>query len=275
MSFISSGRQRAFGLLGAVAFSAGCATAQNYLDPEGPRYVGQAGLPERPLPGPILHVVTFNVAYGRRVPEAIAALRTAPLRDADVLTLQEMDAPGVAAIADALGMSYVYYPSSKPPQTGRDFGNAVLSPWPIESSHKVLLPGLSHGTHQARAAVAATVRVGGRPITVYSVHLTSPWGMGGGGRAHQVDAVLADAARVTGPVIVAGDFNSSGVGQRFADRGFAWPTRDVGHSISLFSYDHILLRDLPLSEPARVGVAKAGPRASDHWPVWAVFRQNP
>lgn len=257
--------------LAAIALGAGCATAHNYLDPEGPRYAGGAGRPvDRRADGPI-RVVTFNVEYAKRITEAIAALRAPPLSGADVVTLQEMDAPGVTSIAEALGMNYVYYPASKHPGTGRDFGNAILSPWPIEASHKVLLPGFSRGMHQARAAVAATVRVGDRTVSVYSVHLTSPWGMGGGGRARQADAVMADAEAVVGPVIVAGDFNSSGIGARFSARGFAWPTRKVGHSAGPFSFDHVFARGLRLEGAASVGVAKGGPRASDHWPVWAVL----
>ena len=256
----------------AVISLAGCASVHNYLEPEGPRYVG--GPSPVPTASPradgSLRVVTFNVEYGKRIPEAIAALRANALRGADVITLQEMDAPGTAAIAEALGLNYVYYPASRP-STGRDFGNAVLSPWPIEASHKVQLPGFSRGTHQARAAVAASVRVDGRAIIIYSVHLTSPWGMGGGGRARQVDAILADAEGRADPVVLAGDFNSHGVGERLLPRGFLWPTRNIGHSIGPFSYDHVFVRGLRLAEGVSAGVAKAGPKASDHWPVWALF----
>jgi endonuclease/exonuclease/phosphatase family metal-dependent hydrolase len=234
--------------------------------------VGGAGhrLDARPDPALRIRVVTLNVEYGRRIPEAIAALRTPPLRGADVIALEEMDAPGVAAIAEGLGMNYVYYPAARHPRTGRDFGNAILSPWPIEASHKVLLPGRSRGSHQARAAVAATVRVGGHAVVAYAVHLTSPWGMGGSGRARQANAVLADAANVALPVIIAGDFNSSGIGARLMAHGFLWPTRKVGHSAGPFSFDHVFVRGLRLSDPTSVGVAKNGPPASDHWPVWAV-----
>ena len=258
-------------LLAAVAL-AGCASVHNYLEPEGPRYAG--GPSPAPAASPradgSLRVVTFNVEYAKRIPEAIAALRADPLREADVIALQEMDAPGTAAIAEGLGLNYVYYPASRP-STGRDFGNAVLSPWPIEASHKVLLPGFSRGSHQARAAVSASVRVDGRRIIIYSVHLTSPWGMGGGGRARQVDAILADAAGIADPVILAGDFNSHGVGERVVARGFLWPTRKVGHSIGPFSYDHIFIRGLQPAGDAGAGVARIGPKASDHWPVWGRF----
>jgi hypothetical protein len=134
----------------------------------------------------------------------------------------------------------------------------VLSPWPIEASHKLVLPGFSRGTHQARAAVAASVRIGSRTVVVYSVHLTSPWGMGGGGRARQVDAILAEAERSTAPVVLAGDFNSHGVGERVLARGFLWPTRNIGHSIGPFSYDHVFLRGFRLAEELSAGVAKGG-----------------
>ena len=260
----------ALGLVAALTL--GCATVHNYLEPEGPRYAGGPNTVPAATPRAdgSLRVVSFNIAYAKQIPEAIAALRADALRGADLIALQEMDAPGTAAIAEGLGLNYVYYPASRP-STGRDFGNAVLSPWPIEASHKVVLPGFSRGTHQARAAVAATVRVDGRAIVIYSVHLTSPWGMGGGGRARQVDAILADAAGHADPVVLAGDFNSHGVGERVVARGFLWPTRKIGHSIGPFSYDHIFVRGLRLAEGVSAGVAKAGPKASDHWPVWAAL----
>jgi endonuclease/exonuclease/phosphatase family metal-dependent hydrolase len=177
----------------------------------------------------------------------------------------------VEAIASALGLRYVYFPASRHPKTQRDFGNAILSPWPISETRKLLLPGRSRGVGQARAAVVATVEVHGRPVVVYSVHLTSLIGMGGGGRARQAEAVLEDAQRAPHPVIVAGDFNSGSVGERFLKAGFEWPTRKVGKSAGPFAYDHILTRGLKASGPGSAGVAKAGPKASDHWPVWAVF----
>jgi endonuclease/exonuclease/phosphatase family metal-dependent hydrolase len=260
----------------AASLGLGCGAAHNYLEPDAPRHAGGPGNAQPgPEPDGPLRVVTFNVEYARRIAEAIAALRTPPLLGADVVALQEMDAPGTVAVAQALGLNYVYYPSSRHPQTGRDFGNAVLSPWPIEESHKVLLPGRARVSQQARAAVAAVVKVGGRRIAVYSVHLTSPWGMGGGGRARQADAVLADAEKSAHPIIVAGDFNSSGIGKRFRARGFDWPTERVGDSAGPFSFDHVFLRGFSSWPKSIAGVAKAGPRASDHWPVWTFLPRPP
>jgi endonuclease/exonuclease/phosphatase (EEP) superfamily protein YafD len=80
-------------LLAAVSL-AGCASVHNYLDLEGPRYAGEASAAPTPRADGSLRVVTFNVAYAKQIPEAIAALRADPLRGADVVTLQEMECAG-------------------------------------------------------------------------------------------------------------------------------------------------------------------------------------
>jgi endonuclease/exonuclease/phosphatase family metal-dependent hydrolase len=251
----------------AVLLGAGCKTAQNYLDPAGPVYRGSGGVLATDDPG--LRIVTFNIAYALQVDRAIAALTTHPaLRNADILALQEMDAPGVEKIARALAMNYVYYPISLNPKYGRDFGNAILYPWPIEESRKVKLPHTSLLLKQARAAVAARVRVADRTFQVYSVHLGAPIGTSPGNRREQARVVIEDARKVTEPVIVAGDFNSHGIGDGFVADGFAWPTRDVGNSVRGFSFDHIFVRGLP-SAGAVAGVARDVKNASDHRPVWA------
>lgn len=262
--------------VGLAVLAAGCGTASNYLDPEGPRYAGEnAGvLPVEAAAD--VRVVTFNIEHAKRVPEAIGILRTyAPLRAPDVLALQEMDAPGVEAIARELGLNYVYYPASRGPGDERDMGEALLTPWPIEESWKVKLPHLTRVIHRSRAAVAARIRVGGGVLVAYSVHFGSPWGMGPGGRRDQAEAVLADARDRPEPVVIAGDFNSKGVSSVFESAGFVWATRDVGHTAGPFSFDHVVARGLtPVGDPA-AGVVREAKQASDHRPVWALLRLAP
>ena len=92
-----------------AASGLGCAAAVNYLDPAGPLHVHPREAPPAAglEPGP-LRVVSFNVAYAIEIERAIGVLReTAPLRGADVVALQEMDAPGTERIARALGMKYL------------------------------------------------------------------------------------------------------------------------------------------------------------------------
>ena len=102
----------------------GCATAHNYLEPDQPLYQGLFAPPvaDRPIPGTI-RVVTYNIEVGAHVEEATEVLRSrAELRQADVFLLQEMDEPGVRAIAEALSLGYVYAPSSHHTKQGRDIG---------------------------------------------------------------------------------------------------------------------------------------------------------
>lgn len=249
----------------------GCATTEkNYTEPGQPVYEGRHGTP--PAAGDTLRVVTFNIEYALRVPEAIAGLQAqAPLRRPDVLLLQEMDAPGVEAVAMALSLNYVYYPSSRSPKTHRDIGTAVLSPWPIEACTKVQLPHLSRLSGHSRAVAAADVHLGDRTVRVYSLHLGTPINLSPQKRRDQLEAVLADAALHEGAVIVGGDFNDKGMAERVASRGFAWPTREIGRTTALFSFDHILARGLAPAGAPGAGVAREVKGVSDHYPVWATF----
>ena len=80
-----------------------------------------------------------------------------------------------------------------------DVGNAVLSPWPIEESWKLLLPHRSRILKQGRAAVAARIRVVGRPLRVYALQLGSPFGVSGGARKRQAEGFSPTPARAAIP----------------------------------------------------------------------------
>jgi len=254
-------------VLAAAALLAGCAHAVNYPDPEGPRFEGRHAVPD---PDPVLRIVTFNVKWGRRVDRVIDLLReTKALRDADLVCLQEMDPRGVERLAAALGYDYVYYPAAYHPRARQDFGNALLTRWPVLEDRKIVLPELHRFRRMQRIAVGATVAVGGTRVRAYCVHLETATAIEGPQRRHQVEAVLADAARYE-RVIVAGDFNNrKQVGALFTKAGYDWPTRRIGSTLSLWSWDHIFTRGLPLRAPGRVGVVKDTRGASDHRPVWA------
>src|SRR5688572_21272460 len=160
------------GILIAAALAAACASTTNYPDPAGPRYSGvytRASVPrERGL-----RVVTFNVKYARESAGAAALLRDNPqLAGADVITLQEMDEAGADLIARTLGVNFVYYPAVVHPANKSNFGDAILSPWPLDDDVKILLPHRGRFRKSLRIAVGATMRPPGRePVRVYSVHL--------------------------------------------------------------------------------------------------------
>jgi endonuclease/exonuclease/phosphatase family metal-dependent hydrolase len=268
-------------LLALGSLGTGCGHAVNYLDPAGPLHVFRpepAASRLAPRPGAPFRVVTFNVAHAIEIDRAIEVLRLAPeLRGADVVALQEMDAPGAERIARALGFHSVYFPSGIHPAHHKDFGCAVLSPWPLEAPAKLLLPHGARVSGLRRAATAATVVRGRERVRVYAVHLPAPFSISPASRRDELRVLAAAAAAVDGPVVIAGDFNSHGAVEELAKAGFTWTTRETGATTRLvflgvtlrgLAYDHILVHGL---EAVATGVVENNRGASDHRPVWALL----
>jgi endonuclease/exonuclease/phosphatase family metal-dependent hydrolase/protein tyrosine phosphatase (PTP) superfamily phosphohydrolase (DUF442 family) len=257
-------------LAGVLLTASSCTRTLNYAAPAAPRYAGTAAAPSDPEDA--IRVVTFNVECAEHIDAAIALLRQAPeLRGADLIFLQEMDAPAVQRIAESLGLHWVYYPAVVHPKHERDFGNAILSRWPIEGDRKIILPHRARIGRSQRIAVAGTVTIRGEPIRVYSIHLALPVQVGPGGRREQAEAIIADAQSGPGRVIVAGDLNWKGVGEAFERAGFAWPTRGLGRTTKIFDVDHIFLRGFRAARTPPTGRVEDNRGASDHRPVWGVF----
>jgi endonuclease/exonuclease/phosphatase family metal-dependent hydrolase len=259
--------------LGLALPSSGCTPTINLLNVDGPRFVGSYASPAAiaSATDAALRVVTFNIKHAREIDRAITVLQSDSLRGADVLALQEMDEAGVERIARALGFGYAYYPAIIHPADGKYFGPAILSRWPIERSWKVLLPHRGWGRGQRRTATAAVVRARGLRLLVYAVHLETMVRLSDAKRWDQARTVIRDAAGFPGPVVIAGDFNSYGIGALMRREGFTWATEWVGPTISVLSLDHIFARGMALSDPASAGAVREVGGASDHRPVWAVL----
>jgi len=256
--------------LGTAAGAHYTIRTKNFVDPAGPRFAGccatEPGRSE-------LRVVTFNIQYSVEIDGAIRLFKSTPeLRDADFVLLQEMDEDGVRRIADALSLrNYVYYPAAISRGNGRDFGNAILSRWPLEDDRKVILPHPGFFDNMQRIAVRATARVGGQRIRLYSVHLATMVEQLPGARADQALAVVADAEQSLDPVIVAGDTNAPGMWKVFDAHGFACVSRDLGGTRGMFSIDHVFARGLHLRPGPSRGVVRNHDDVSDHSPVWTVL----
>jgi len=238
-----------------------------------PRFEGSYASPVHPaFTRSVLRVVTFNIKYSKEIALATRALEGDSLRDADLVMLQEMDEVGVDRIARALELNYAYYPATIHPATGRYFGPALLSRWPIERSWKVMLPHASWGRGQRRTATAAILRVRGERLLAYAVHLETPIRITPSERRDQIQVVLDDASSFDGPVVIAGDFNSEEIGTHLRRKGYRWVTEGIGPTVSFFSWDHIFTRGLRV---AHLGVVRENHGASDHRPVWAVVGPIP
>lgn len=104
-----------------------------YEEPHGPKFEGQFAN-EPPQNPKRLKVVSYNINDGIEVAQAISELGMYnPLRGSDFFLLQEMDEVGTEQIARKLQVNYIYYPSSMPARIERNFGNAILSRWPLSS----------------------------------------------------------------------------------------------------------------------------------------------
>jgi len=254
---------------------AGCG-AVNYEGADGPRFAG-AGPPPG-APGAHLRVATFNVELGERVELAIEALEAAgPF---DVVLLQEMDAGGTRRVAEALGMRWVYYPASI--HHARDFGNAVLSRWPLAEDHKVLLPHRAPFDGRARIAVTARIEHPDGDFFVASVHNETVL-LPLAGRLDQADAIIDHAdARYGGlPGLIAGDFNCAE--PHAVDRTVALHARrDLRHlapgpgevtadtPLGAVTLDLVFARGLGHLVDRGVASSRG---ASDHRVVWVALRR--
>jgi endonuclease/exonuclease/phosphatase family metal-dependent hydrolase len=223
-----------------------------------------------------LRVVTFNIKFAKHVDRAADLLtRPGPLKDADVLVLQEMDGRGTASLADALGMNYVYVPAAVHPSSKRDFGVAILSPWVIEDPRKILLPHLHRFRKMRRIGAGATVRAPSGVVRVVAVHFETPFGASGGARRAQARTVAGDVAAWAGPVVIAGDFNGTGGARELESLGYTWLTRDVHNTSRVFDLDHILVRGLCATGRPAAAKAPDATDASDHVPVWTTLQPCP
>jgi len=214
-----------------------------------------------------VRVVTLNVQFGRRVAETSRLFaRHRDLARADLVLLQEMDRGGTETVAAALAMNHVYHPACVHVRTGRDFGNAVLSRWPLDRGEKVELPHRSLHDGSARAATVARIEAPAGPVLVASVHLATRFELTPSARRRQLAALLHHL-RGRDRVIVGGDFNSHRIGRLALAEGFSWTTRGLGGRLGRWrAIDHIIVRGLRARAVGRVLDTRD---ATDHPAVWA------
>jgi endonuclease/exonuclease/phosphatase family metal-dependent hydrolase len=225
-------------------------------------------------------VVNYNVNHGREVQQAIEALGThKPLPSADIIMLQEMDEAGTEQMAEALRYNFVYYPATVS-RHERNFGNAVLTRWPLTEAQKLILPQRHPINQVMRIAVRAMVHVGDLDILAYSVH-TETYTVPVAHRKAQIAAIVDNVGPGDSHVIVGGDFNT--VTKRSIDRmtsqfsaiGLSRKSAGAGPTVAKFGIkpsaaDHIFTRGF-----CRVGRGKVEEaKASDHFPVWVQLIQD-
>lgn len=150
-------------------------------------------------------------------------------------------------------------------------GNAILARRGIAvDRHDILhIPCL-----EPRGVVTASLRVGGKSLTVFGMHLD----LSGLWRVRQARAIaaLGEAAREQGPVVLMGDLNEwraiSGCFREFAkhftllDPGPSFPSRrPLGRLDRIMHCQQLTMKECGVHRSALAA------SASDHLPVWAEF----
>jgi len=270
-------RPIAFVILGIILLSTIQAyTAKNYLDPNDP-YYSHNYAPENPKPAEALTIISYNIWFGEDIDQALLEIKEIKSQKGlDILLLQEMDEVGTERIAHELQMNYVYYPAAIEPTYGKNFGNAILSRWPIINPQKLILPHKSFSNRMNRIATRATIRIAGADILVYSIHTESVFTLPDF-REDQYAAIVDNIDAEARLVIVGGDFNTftkaavEELEKNYIQAGLVRVSEGSGYTFVKYgmemSSDHIFAKGFVLRETGKMVRATA----SDHLPIWVAL----
>jgi endonuclease/exonuclease/phosphatase family metal-dependent hydrolase len=237
-----------------------------------------------PSPG-LFRVMSYNIHHaegidGRLDVERIAKLITGA--NADIVALQEVDRGTErtarrdlsAELARLTGMN-VHFEKNIPYQGG-EYGNAVLTRFPIRNARNTLLP--LHGAGEQRGALQVVLNVHGRDVLLINTHLDQ--------RRDESERLMSAealqrivAAAGSMPVIVCGDFNALPQSRTIEImRGFltdAWTVAGKGDGFTIpvknpaRRIDYLWISPETI-EPLQMLVLHS--EASDHLPLVGEFR---
>lgn len=222
-----------------------------------------------------MRIVTWNIRFGRDLDRAADVIGShESLRNADAFLFQELDRSGADTIAESLGCGVFFVAASVHSRTGREFGNAIVSTWPITTTDIIELPHQSRLAGQPRIAITAVLAVENVLVTTCCAHTEIP-SLGRSKRRAQVETMGASSSWwATKRAVVGGDFNTvskrsiADLVERFQRRGFAHASAAATPTLRrggrAFTLDHVFARGMPTIDS---GVVRA-PTVSDHDPVW-------
>jgi endonuclease/exonuclease/phosphatase family metal-dependent hydrolase len=237
--------------------------------------------------GQPLQVLTFNIHAGRGADNVLDLERVERLirsSGADLVGLQEVDrhysarsnwVDQGAELARRLDMHLAFGATidEEPPAPGRphvQFGNAILSRYPITSSSLTLLP-VTPGLEQ-RGLLKAVVDVPGTDLEVFNTHLGD---VSATDRVQQATRIQQEIGTPERPTILVGDMNATPEAPEVTTLdGFladAWITRGEGPGYTFESknpaarVDYVFTSDAVRPQQSQVVVTDPG--ASDHLPV--------
>lgn len=252
----------------------------NYLEKNRPFWMASDIATSTQAVDSTLTVVSFNIQFGLNLDQAFAELTDGPYHGADIILLQEMDERGTIYLSEKLCYNYIYYPISVHNKNRKNFGNAILSRWPILQPEKLLLPHEQPLSKIRRGVTSAVIQYGDIDIKAYSIHLETPV-MSRVKRLDQLKSTIDNINEVdhTEMIIAGGDFNS--LFPKDVDEmvnlcrvnNLDWNTECVGHTLKRFNVikptlDHIFSKGFDLVDAGKLD----NWTASDHSPIWATLK---
>ncbi len=248
------------------------------------------GIVSTGLRGQKLKVIAYNIEFGKSTTPQEMASFLKPQK-ADIICFNEVPAQGwTKKTGDLLGMKYSYegkiasanHEKNYPDKTNSYYGKykSILSKYPLENTHEILLEGLSWAP---ASAVVATVKVcKKRSVLVFSLHIPTGVDDPEKSKAHHLAQLLKKEYSTFDTIILAGDFNDrfdSQPMQYLYDLGFSNPYKklniDLSHTTTLSReenkgkvIDHILYKNIKVK---KTGIIEEK-SLSDHKPVWAIFK---
>ena len=219
-----------------------------------------------------LTIASVNLTYGGADADAVLAL----VREhhVDVLVAQEVTPEAVEAL-EAAGLATALPHAQVAAEPGVT-GTALWSRTPLADAET--LPGFTTASSNDRylsRAVRADVEIAGASVSVLAVHPAAPGPIDHSGWQSSMEVLADHLAAHRGPILVAGDFNTTRDHRVFRDLeslGYADAADQSGSGLQftfpegrrpwpLVTIDHVLERDTGLVATAVSTVAVAG---ADH-----------
>ncbi|MFH5805463.1 endonuclease/exonuclease/phosphatase family protein [Alienimonas sp. DA493] len=242
------------------------------------------GSPEPDDPGREIRVLTYNIHHGEGADGRIDLERIAGVilaTEADVVLLQEVDvktqrAGGVdqaKELARLTGMHSAF--GANLPYAGGQYGNAILSRYPILSSQNHALPD---GGAEPRGALVAEVKIPGCGVCrVLSTHWDHRSEENRLASAHAMRALVAEW---TEPAILGGDLNATRDAESLKTLAKSWRLLGEGEAPTYPAADPNVQIDFIATCSSRSSVsidltksvAIEEKVASDHRPFLAVLK---
>lgn len=167
--------------------------------------------PSDPAPDRAVSVVSLNLAKERNSERVVDTIRRVPrLRDADLFLFQEVITGGInASVAEEtarrLGYFAVFHAAAP---NVLDQGLALMSRYPIDDVDIRRLKACDLRIRgRSRFAVSATMRTPWGGVRVWNAHLDTR--ISAEERLEQLQPVIDEASRHSGPRLIGGDFNTN------------------------------------------------------------------